>query len=708
VKPARSRGREVWVRARRLSRGSLNIRRTVIGLITLLSLVAIIGTDYLPPSLALHLGQPSPRDLESPRAIDFVDEARTDALRAEAARAVQPVYRHAPAQVTLAIAGVNRLYDALETARLGPDAAPAARFEAMRRAVGVPLSSAALFAAATAPPASLAAAREATRNAVQQTLAEGLKEDAVALARVRVRGLVRDAALPPGLSELAGEVAAATVRPTMEVDAAKTAEARLAAVAMVAPVRTRVQRGEMILRKGDVITPAHLRVLSVAGLYPRRVTWKGVAGIAVIVALLLAVTALYLVQFQPEIWRNDKLVSLWSFAIVLTVALVQVLGAPRFSNFLAPAAVGSMLLAILLRPRLALFSTAVLAVLVGLAAGRELGPMMVAFVGGLVGVYATRQIHRRSDFGIAGLLVALASAAAATGTGLLEGAADYMALAENAGYALAGGLLSAVITIGVLPFLEQMFGLLTPIKLLELANPAHPLLRRLQLEAPGTYHHSIMVGNLAEAAAEAVGADTLLVRVGTYYHDIGKLRRPAFFVENQVGIENPHDRMTPSLSALTVAAHVRDGLELAREYGLPPAISDFIPQHHGTGLLAYFYHQALERGDPIDESAFRYDGPKPQTRETAIVMLADATEAAVRSLNRPTPDRLGETVRRIVRDKLEDRQLDECALTFRDLDRVGAAFVRILSGMLHPRLEYPDLEGELARRRREQITSRVR
>jgi putative nucleotidyltransferase with HDIG domain len=706
VKP-RSPGRQFWVRARRLRRTSFGVRRTLIGVVTLLALTAIIGTDYVPPNVTLLVGQPSARDIESPRTVEFIDQARTEALRAEAARAVQPVYSHSPAQVTAAIAAVNRIYDAIDAARLTART-PAARLDPIRKAAGMPLSSPALIAAATAPATGLNLAREATRNAIRQTLSDGLKEDAVALGRVRARGFVRDAALPPGLSELAGEVAAATVRPTMEVDAAKTSEARAAAVNLVAPIRARVQRGEMILRKGDVVTDAHLQVLSVIGLHPRRVTWKGVGGIGVIVALLLTVMAFYLVQFQPEIWHHDKMVALLSLAIVLTVALAQVLGAPRFSNFLAPGAAGSMLLAILLRPRLALFSTAVLAVLVGLAAGRELGPMMVAFVGGLVGVYATRQIHRRSDFGVAGLLVAVASAAAATGTGLLEGIGEYAQLAENAAYALGGGLLSAVVTIGVLPFLEQMFGLLTPIKLLELANPAHPLLRRLQLEAPGTYHHSIMVGNLAEAAAEAIGADTLLVRVGTYYHDIGKLRRPAFFVENQVGIENPHERMTSSLSALTVAAHVRDGIELAREYGLPQAIIDFIPQHHGTSLLAYFYHQALERGDPVEESAFRYDGPKPQTRESAILMLADATEAAVRSLNRPTPDRLGETVRRIVRDKLEDRQLDECPLTFRELDRVGAAFVRILSGMLHPRLEYPDLEGELTRRRREQITGRVR
>lgn len=682
-------------------------RRGLIGAATLLLLVAIIGADYLPPALVLQVGQPSPRDIESPLTVEFVDQARTDALRAEAMRSVPAVLRHSPAQVTASLAAATAAFEAIESARRASPGPLAGRVSAIRQAVGLPLTPAAFGAAATVSRGTLAAARRTALAAVEQALAVGVRDGDLGAARDRARGVVRAAGLPAEAAILATEVAVAVVRPTMEVDTARTTEVRNRAANMVTTVRTRVQRGESILRKGEVVTPAHMQVLAVTGIYPPRVTWAGIAGLAVIVALLLGVMSAYCWQLQPEIWASDRQVVLWSLIIVSTVGLAQVLGAPRFSNYLAPAAAGSMLLAILLRPRPALFSTAVLAILVGLTAGRELAPMVVAFVGGLVGVFATRQIHRRSDFGVAGVMVGLANVLAAVGAGLLDGAAQYRTLAGNAGYALANGFLAAVVTIGVLPFLEQLFGLVTPIKLLELANPAHPLLRRLQLEAPGTYHHSIMVGNLAEAAAEAVGADALLVRVGCYYHDIGKLRRPVFFVENQSGVENPHERMTPSLSALTVSAHVRDGLELAKEYGLPPAISDFIPQHHGTALLTYFFHQALEKGEPFDEAAFRYDGPKPQTPETAIVMLADAVEAAVRTLNRPTPDRLEEVVRRLIREKLEDGQLDECGLTFRDLDRIAQAFVRILGGVLHPRLEYPDLEGELARRRREP-TARAR
>ncbi|MDR7544052.1 MAG: HDIG domain-containing protein [Armatimonadota bacterium] len=676
-------------------------RRLLIGAATLVALVVIIGTDYLPPALSIQVGQPSPRDLESPRSVEFVDQARTDALRAEAMRSVPPVLRHSPAQVAASLAAATAAFDAIETSRLASLEPLAGRTEAIRQAVGLPLSKTAAAAAAVSSRQALAAARRASLAAVEQALGEGVRDDTLPMARERARNAVRSAGLPPELAALAAEVAVAVLRPTMEVDATRTAEVRSAAANMVPPVRTRVLRGESILRRGDVVTPAHLQVLAVTGIYPPRVSWPGIVGLVVIVGLLLGATGVYLSQFQPEVWGDDRLVLLWSLIVVSIVALAQALGAPRFSNYLAPSAAGSMLLAILLRPRVALYSTAILAALVGLTAGRELAPVLVAFTGGLVGVYTTRQIHRRSDFGVAGVMVGLASALTAVGAGLLEGSTEYRVLAANAGYALGNGFLAAVVTIGVLPFLEQLFGIVTPIKLLELANPAHPLLRRLQLEAPGTYHHSIMVGNLAEAAAEAIGADALLVRVGCYYHDIGKLRRPAFFVENQIGMENPHDKMTPSLSALTVSAHVRDGLELAREYGLPQAVADFIPQHHGTALLTYFFHQALERGEPFDETAFRYDGPKPQTPETAIVMLADAAEAAVRALSRPTPDRLEDVLRRLIRDKMEDGQLDECGLTFRDLDRVTAAFVRILSGVLHPRLEYPDLEGELVRRRRE-------
>jgi putative nucleotidyltransferase with HDIG domain len=226
---------------------------------------------------------------------------------------------------------------------------------------------------------------------------------------------------------------------------------------------------------------------------------------------------------------------------------------------------------------------------------------------------------------------------------------------------------------------------------LELSNPNRPLLKRLLMEAPGTYHHSILVGNLAEAAAEAVHADATLVRVGSMYHDIGKLKRPYFFIENQFTQDNPHDKIAPTLSSLIITSHVKDGLELAKENKLPQQIQDIIAQHHGDGLVSFFYHKALEERDDVPEEAFHYEGPKPQTKEAALVALADNVEAAVRSMKQPTPGRVEGLVRKIIKDKLNDGQLNQCDLTFQDLDRIAMAFVRVLSGIFHSRVEYPDM-----------------
>ncbi len=263
------------------------------------------------------------------------------------------------------------------------------------------------------------------------------------------------------------------------------------------------------------------------------------------------------------------------------------------------------------------------------------------------------------------------------------------------------GILSSILTNGSLPYLENAFGITSPVRLLELSQPSNPLLKKLLTEAPGTYHHSILVGNLAEAAAEAVGGESLLVRVGAYYHDIGKIKRPYFFIENQFGGDNPHDKIAPSLSTLILTAHVRDGLDLAKEYKLPQAIIKIIEQHHGSSLVTYFYHKALECcvDDNLNEDDFRYEGPKPQTKEAAIVMLADSVEAAVRSMQNKTHGRIEGLVRKILREKLLDGQLDECDLTFRDLEDIAQAFLKVLSGIFHSRVEYPDLTKEMERRK---------
>src|SRR5690606_19757299 len=308
---------------------------------------------------------------------------------------------------------------------------------------------------------------------------------------------------------------------------------------------------------------------------------------------------------------------------------------------------------------------------------------------GLAGVLSVRKVSDRSDLTRAGFVVGAVTFITMLALGLFR-AERFLVTYSFLG--LVNGLISAIGTIGLFPYLESIFGITSSIRLLELSNPNQPLLRKLLMEAPGTYHHSMIVGNLAEAAAEAIGGDSLITRVGAQYHDIGKTKRPYFFIENQYGGENPHDKIAPSLSTLILTSHVKDGVDMAKQYRLPECVIDFIREHHGTTLARYFYHKAVEnaKGEPCDENDFRYPGPKPQTRESAVVLLADSVEAAVRTLRQPTPGRIEGLVRKIVKDHLADGQLDESNLTLRDLDKIADAFVKVLTGIYHKRIDYPE------------------
>jgi len=679
------------------------VPKSLIGLATFLAVVGIATLDYVPQRLNIQVGEPAQRDIEAPRTVDYIDPVQTAIRRRIAAGRIEPVYRESADATAAARTAVTTAFDAATRLRTAAKLTDAERVLRLQRQAGVPLAPEEAAAALQLDAAVSARARAATLEAVEQVMGAGVRPEALEEGRMQVRDLLRGAGLSGRALAVASAVGQSAIRANLILDRAATQALRGEAEQAVEPVRVRILRGEIIVRRGDRMTETHLRKLEALGLIGVPLNWGILAGLALLVAGLLGLTAYYTKQFLPEIWRQNRLILLWSITVVLTVLLARAVVSYRMPLNLIPAAVGPILLAVLLRPRLALFTAAVLSILIALIATGDLRTAFIAFTGSLVGIYAIRRISRRTDLIAAGLKAGLATAAAIIAIHLLEGQPLYPAMLMDAAIGVLNGIGVGFVASGLLPSLEHLFGLVTPIKLLELSNPAHPLLRRLQMEAPGTYHHSVLVGNLAEAAAEAIGADPLLARVGTYYHDVGKIRRPALFVENQFGADNPHDRMSPSLSALAVEAHVRDGLDLAREYGLPKVVTDFIAEHHGTSLMSYFYHHAVERGDRPEPGAYRYPGPKPQTRETAIVMLADAVEAAVRTLPRPTPDRVYEVVRRIIHERLEDGQLDECDLMFRDLEQIAQAFTRILTGILHPRVEYPELERDLRAAGRERV-----
>jgi putative nucleotidyltransferase with HDIG domain len=441
-----------------------------------------------------------------------------------------------------------------------------------------------------------------------------------------------------------------------------------------------------------------------------------VLGFVPVVLLVYGALHMYVQRLHPKEARRPRSQALLAAVILLVLVLVR-LGAGlaesvnfqspylplRSLLFAAPGALAGVLLAVLFNARLAFAGSLAVSILATFMVGVQprFEFFLYTLLGCLAGTFGIAGQQERTGFFKAGGLVATANVASLLGFHVLYGFDPAWAFDLAAG--LANGLVVGVLATGLLPLLEYLFDVATDFRLLELANLNQPLLKHLILTAPGTYHHSIVMGTLAEAAAEAIGANPLLCRVGAYYHDIGKTRKPGYFAENQGRAANRHAKLAPHLSSLVVMSHVRVGVELAEAHGLPRAIVDLIPQHHGTRLVSFFYHKAREATDPgleaVAEEAYRYAGPRPQTREAAILMLADAVEASARALEDPTPSRIQGLVQTVINAIFVDGQLDECDLTLRDLHLIAKSFVRVLAGMFHHRVEYPGAGPEAGRRR---------
>ncbi|MCD5401152.1 HDIG domain-containing protein [candidate division NPL-UPA2 bacterium] len=425
-----------------------------------------------------------------------------------------------------------------------------------------------------------------------------------------------------------------------------------------------------------------------------------IGGLSILTLIFFLIVGIYLRKYQSVVLTDLRILLLLGLIVIGAVLVALLIIGYGLSGYLIPVAIASMLIAILVEPRLAVVVAVVLSIFIGVLTGYRLDYMVVALSGGMVGLFSVAKARRRSDLIRAGLLVSLVNVAAILGFRLLEPLAQehiVKALVSGAG----NGLISAVVALGMLPILEPLFKITTNIKLLELLDINQPILERMKNEAPGTYQSSLVVANLAESAAQDIGANALLAKVGSYYHDIGKINKASYFSENRMLARDKHEKLNPTMSSLILISHVKEGVELARKNRLPEVIIDIVRQHHGTTLASFFYQQAVE-GDEhrtVSKDTFRYPGPKPQTRETAIVMLADSVEAASRTLSDPTPGRIKNLVKKIINNKFTDYQLDESNLALRDLHRISEAFTRMLIGMFHTRVEYPGEEpGE---RRRE-------
>jgi putative nucleotidyltransferase with HDIG domain len=672
-----------------------------------LALTAILAVDILPAeTVRYEVGQVVREDVVSPRALSFESRTLTDQARATARAAVPSQYDFTSEKAIAIAAEQAAAFDErvqrIDTA-FAADLTPEERTGLLDTAIpGLSETAKATLLAMDAP--RWAAVRTEAARVLDATLRTELRDTDVAVTRSTIDGRMAGD-LDEGERMLAAEIIGPLIVPNSSFDETLTEQARDRAAEGVAPVLVSIAQGQVVVRNGEPLTAADLEVIEALGLgRAATLDLASLAGWFLLSVLTVTMLLTWIWRFRPTFWHRDNVLLLIGLLVVgTTLALKVTAGRELLGYFLPTAAIG-MLLAILLDASLATIVTGLIAVIGGAVAAGNLEFSAYILLGGLAGIVAIRKGDRLQFFVQAAIVVFLVNALVVSVFSLL-GARDIRGVLELwfASAGSAGG--SAVAAVGTFAVLGSAFGILTVFQLLELANPSQPLLRRLLVETPGTYHHSLMVGNLAERAAEAIGADPLVTRVAAYYHDIGKLSNPLAFIENQAGGENIHDQLEPEVSAQILKQHVADGIDAAYAARLPKALIAYIPQHHGTAVMSYFLARARERAaEPygglataegqaaaaaIDERRFRHAGPKPQTREAALIMLADSVEASVRSLSARDEPAIRAMVDRIVDERVADGQFDECEITLRDLERIKTAFVEQLLGMYHTRVAYP-------------------
>ncbi len=683
--------------------------RRALYLALLVVLLTAMSSLRAPQWPDVQTGERAPETIIVPTALEFTDHELTAAQRRLAAENAPRVFR-------LELTRDAELRDGLTQALTALQAETAAA-----AALGTPARQRQLLAAAEETgrrlllrgvvateeeAARLAAARRVRLlrlTATGDTLVEeypagGLPPVIVRSAPVDSFVALATLARTPS-PETVGRLLAASLPVNLTFVAAATRQQEQEAERRVQPVLINVPEGEILIHKGARLTAAQSRVLNELRQTQARFDGMAVVGFALLFSVTLMAFLMFLYKFYPETYADERGLLLLALLFILPLAICKLLQLvttlPANLIYLMPVPAVSALVALLFHPRLAVYFNVFAALALAVFAGTALVPFIVHWGAGMVAIFAVARIQRRSHVVRAGLWVAAAMIVLLlSGSLLAVEPGETRVLVQALLAALFNGVfITPVAIIGLLVFCEDLFNRTTNFRLLELADLGTDVLRELLLKAAGTYQHSLTVGMLAENAAEEIGARALLARVGAYYHDIGKLERPEYFAENQNYMEQGrHNNLKPSLSAAILKAHVKEGVTRAKAKRLPPAIIDIIRQHHGTGVMQFFYCRALEEEEDgaVNREDYQYPGPKPQTREAAIVMLADSVEAASRTMKNPTPVNIEELVKKIVNARFTEGELEECDLTLRDLQHIVGTFTRLLTSMYHSRVEYPD------------------
>ncbi len=673
------------------------VRAILLGVLMAAVISAALLIDFLPSNqVILNAGDVSTEDILAPTDLTYVSEIRTRQAQEAQAASVQDIYD--PPDATIARqqeVRTRQILDYISTVRQDPYATDRQQIRWIEAIPDLSLSTRIITQTLNLSESAWQQVRDETVRVLLRAMQGEVRETELADVRRSLPTFISHN-LSDEQADVVEALASDLVTANTFLNAARTEEAKQKAREETPPVSVTIRRGEAIVRAGSQVRPTDIEALEAFGLRQQATRWESVAATILFALITTALLGLFILRLEPELWVRGRtaLVTFLLLAVFVAVGKLMLRVPGSVIPYFYPLPALSMALTVLFGPALGIALGVTVGMIGAFVAGGSLEMTTYLLAGTLIGALSLGRAERLRAFMRAGLAVALTNAAVIILFGLLTPDQDLLKASINALVGFVSGGLAASLTLAAFFGLSALLDLVTPFQLMELSRPTHPLFRQLLLKAPGTYHHTLLVSNMAEEAAERIGADGLLTRVGTYYHDIGKTVRPYFYTENRVGDVNPHERLDPRTSAQIIIDHVRDGLELAKKHNLPSAVRSFIPEHQGTGLTLAFYRLAVKEagddGDSVRKEDFRYPGPKPQSRETAIVMLADSCEARVRSARPTSTEEMDRLIRDTIKSKMDEGQLDESDLTLRDLDEIRQAFLSVLQGVFHPRVKYPE------------------
>lgn len=675
-----------------------NIRRILLFVSVFVLSYLLLITAIKPQQYSLEVGDIPRSDIKAPR--DTIDERATKEAEDKALEKVDKQYTQKAEVKKQAEDNVILLFEKLNTiinnqsAQTATSTSVESNVSELKKIEGIALSEDEYKELLNIPKEQLSSLQKDILNIIDKTYEKNINEkddESLNIARDSAVSLVEKLNLADKLKYVLEELVKGQINPNCFYDEEKTQELIDETRKSVAKVV--IKQNQIIVKEGVPVTQNQLDILSDLGMLDDGKNTSIYLYVYIVLAMFVGIIMFlqynYIDRNYSEIFKNTKKITLISVINLMTLVFARTIG--LVSPFLIPFACAPILLTLLINYKISIVISILNVIVISIATGFDAQVMMLGVISSILGATLLKKMQQRNELLYSTIYLSIVGVIITVSTGILI-SSNLREVLIKSGITFIGGVLSGIFALGILPFLEGTFNEVTTLKLLELSNPNHPLLKKLLMEAPGTYHHSMLVANLAEMASEEVGANSVIVRIGSYYHDVGKTERPYFFGENQMGGENPHNHMTPNLSAKIIISHVKDGIELARKHNLPKVIQDIIGEHHGTTLVKYFYYTMKnnsENPEEVKEEDYRYPGPIPNSKEAGIIMLADSVEAAVRSIKEPSEDKIKEMINNIISDKLSCGQLNDCNLTIKDIEKIKKCFLTALNGIYHHRIEYP-------------------